>query len=368
MSDMFEFQLRVGKTATHVAVSLDICDVIGDLLRRTLPGKVAPSVVVISDTTVYGHYGPRVIDSLRSAAFEPHEFLVEPGEPSKCLGVVSEVYDFLAERRISRESTVLALGGGVVSDLAGFAASTWMRGVRFAICPTTMEADLDASLGGKTGVNLAAGKNLVGAFHQPVLVAVDPGCLQTLSPRDVRAGLAESVKHALITSEAFLDWHEVNSDSILSLHPDILAELIHRNLRIKGDFVESDALEQSGHRALLNFGHTIGHAIESSTGFDLRHGECVALGMIAACRLSQQLGTFGADDILRVEKLLTRLNLPTRSPTALNFDEISRRIRLDKKRGADGARFVLLEGIGRPVIRDNVPEEAIREACESLNP
>lgn len=335
------------------------------MLRRVVTESIALPVVVISDRTVFELYGRRVLTSLGSAGFAHSEFLLDPGERSKTLSNAAQIYDFLADRRVLRDGIILALGGGVVSDVAGFAASTWMRGIRFAICPTTLEADVDASLGGKTGVNLGGGKNLVGTFHQPILVAVDPSCLQSLGARDVRAGLAESVKHASITSVEFLQWHETNTASILALEPDVLVELVQRNLRIKGEIVEADAFEKTGRRAMLNFGHTIGHAIEATCDFDLRHGECVSLGMIAACRLSRDMGMLGAADVERVESLLGGFGLPTKLPERLDPDQVIRAIELDKKRRVDGIRFVLLEQIGHPVIH-TVPEQTVRRAFESL--
>jgi len=253
-----------------------------------------------------------------------------------------------------------------VSDLAGFVAATWLRGVRFAICPTTLEADVDASIGGKTAVNIDAGKNLVGAFHQPVLVAVDPDCLKTLDPRDVRAGMAESIKHALLFSEEFLSWHEKHGDAILALEPGTIAELIGRNVRFKADVVREDTLEQAGRRMLLNFGHTVGHAIESCCGYAYRHGECVALGMLAACRLSHSLGLLGARDVDRVQTLLDRFGLPTVLAESVDWRRIITRLRNDKKVRAGKVRLVLLEGIAQPVIRADVPEKALRQAYDSL--
>lgn len=363
---MLELSVNFGTCTTKVSVGLNSIRDVGRLIRQHVGEQPLPGVSVVSDSTVFAKYGSHIMTSLAGAGFDSGHFLIAPGERSKRLAVVEEIHEFLAARGALRDSIVLALGGGVVSDVAGFVAATWMRGIRFAICPTTMEADVDASLGGKTGVNLKAGKNLVGAFHQPFLVAVDPACLTTLSDRDVRAGLAESVKHALISSEEFFDWHLTHLDAILALDPNVLPELIHRNLRIKGAIVEEDALERTGRRALLNFGHTIGHAIESCTGFTLRHGECVSLGMVAICRLSRDLGMLDASAVRRVEALLTRLDLPTKLTEKVSGDDVMHAIHLDKKRRSDGLHLVLLEEIGRPVIRSDVADDAIRSAFESL--
>jgi len=203
-------------------------------------------------------------------------------------------------------------------------------------------------------------------FHPPVLVAIDPNCLATLPVRDVLAGLAESVKHAVVFSPEFLAWHETRLDEVVRLEPAVVTELIERNIRIKGDVVSRDPEERSGERMLLNFGHTIGHAIEVCAKFSLRHGECVGLGMIAACRLSQRLGLLEAAVVDRVTSLLSRIGLPTRLEHAIPTDHVMETIGSDKKRRSGAVRFVLLEDIGRPVIRDDVAPAVLREAYESL--
>jgi 3-dehydroquinate synthase len=324
--------------------------------------------MLITDRHVESLYSESVLKSLGSAAFTADSCSIEPGEASKSLDTLAEVYQYLARCGLGRDGLILALGGGVVSDLAGFAAATWMRGVRFAICPTTLEADIDASIGDKTAINVPGAKNLVGAFHQPLVVAIDPACLKTLDPRDVRAGLGESVKHALISSEEFLAWHEANAEAIPALDPALTTALIKRNLRIKAGIVEEDPRERTGAREVLNFGHTIGHAIEACGGFALRHGECVALGLLAACRLSQCLGSLREETVARVEKLLARLGLPTRLSDPIETERILDALRKDKKVRGGVGRFVLLEGVGRPVVRDDVPEELVRDAYESLLP
>jgi len=334
------------------------------------------------------------------------EFIIEPGEASKSIGTAAAMYQFLAARHVERDAMILALGGGVVSDLAGFVAATWMRGIRWAICPTTLEAQIDAAIGGKTAINIPGGKNLVGAFHDPEFVLIDPAVLATLPDRDFRAGLAESVKHALITSEELFTWHETHCESILARDSSILEELIRRNIEIKSEIVAGDPHETAkfdvqgreepvpdrrgsdktippvacapgsdGSRELkfaarsrmvLNFGHTIGHAIEECSGYSLRHGECVALGMIAACRLSCMLGLVDSGLPERVRTLLQRFGLPTTLAEPIPIDDIISLIRKDKKNRSDGLRFVLLESVGRPRIQFNISEAQIIEAYNSL--
>ena len=367
-ADVFDLKVALGDAITHVVVRQGIRHEIGALLQMYLPDSPNLQAVVITDEHVGPLYSQSIRESLGKTGASVCEHLLVPGEASKSLEIVGELYDFLASHRVGRGAVIIALGGGVVSDVAGFVAATWMRGVRFAICPTTLEADVDACLGGKTAINMPGGKNLIGAFHQPLLVAVDPQCLETLDPRDIRAGLAESVKHALLRSEEFLAWHERNIPDLVALKAPLLRELILTNLRIKADIVHQDAGERTGVRIVLNFGHTIGHAIEECSRFRLRHGECVALGMIAACRLSRSLGLVEDRVVTRVERLLTGFGLATRLPFPLEPERIMATIRMDKKALAQSTRFVLLQGVGRPVVRADVPEHQVREAFESLLP
>lgn len=365
---MCELRIELGARHTAVKVKHHLLREVGPQLRSVMPERSTAQTVMVTDRTVGGLYGRIVAESLSQAGFSTLRYEIEPGETSKSLAVAGDLYEFLAGHFIPRDVVVIALGGGVVSDLAGFVAATWMRGVRLAICPTTMEADVDACLGGKTAVNVPGGKNLVGAFHQPVLVAVDPLCVETLDGRDRVAGLAESIKHAMISSEEFLEWHEANASALLALDRSAVAELISENLRIKAGVVERDPLEQTGLRAHLNFGHTIGHAVEACSGFSLRHGECVSLGMVAAARLSHALGLLDDPTVTRLERALSRFGLPIRLMDAIETDRVIETIRNDKKARGGAQRFVLLEGIGRPVIRDDVGESQVREAFESLLP
>lgn len=332
------------------------------------------SVIVVTDEVVAGFYGHRLCAALGSAGHPVHVHVIPAGERSKSLAEAERLYDVLAGRAVGRDGLLVALGGGVVSDLAGFVAATWKRGVDFAVFPTTLEAAVDAAIGGKTGVNLAAGKNLVGAFHWPRVVAIDPATLATLPQRDLRAGMAESIKHALIADADFATWHENHAEAILQLDAGAVTELIRRNVAIKSALVKSDPLERTGVRRLLNFGHTLGHAIERAAGYALRHGECVAIGMVAACRLSHRLGMLGAPVVQRVENLIRRFELPLSIPpfagaewgTADPVAQLLGFLRNDKKASAGAAQWVLLEELGRPVVRGDVPDEAVAEVCRSI--
>ncbi len=359
-------QLIVDGDLTTVVVEAGALSALGEALVEHCGPSRGRAAVVITDETVGGLYGAGIGASLVGAGWTPLSFSIRPGEQSKRLTTAGVIYRFLSDNRAGRDSVIVALGGGVVSDLAGFVAATWMRGVDFAICPTSLESCVDASIGGKTAVNIPGGKNLVGAFHQPKLVAIDPQVLVTLPFRDICAGLAESIKHGILFSEDFLSWHEENASAVLSLAGSFVGELIERNVVFKGDIVSGDAKEQSGKRILLNFGHTIGHAIESCCGFSLRHGECVSLGMVAASRLSHSSGLLGESEVLRVESVLSQYDLPVRLPEAMSWDRIRDAMLRDKKATAGSPRFVLLDGIGCPVVRDGVDENDVRAAYESL--
>lgn len=361
---MFDLALNFNDVSTRVSVRLNALSDAGTLLALAIPG--VRRVAVVTDDRVGELYSETFIGGLRAAGIDVASHTLPQGETSKSLDRVGELFEFLGERQVGRDGVVVALGGGVVSDVAGFVAGTWMRGIPWVVVPTTLEGAIDASLGGKTAVNLPQGKNLVGVFHQPSLIIVDPACLKTLEDRDVRAGLAESIKHAVIADEAFVPWHEDNADAILAREPEVLRELILRNLRIKGEIVQRDPYERSGERALLNFGHTIGHAVERACDFSLRHGECVALGMVAACRLGEKLGITSGATTARVVELLVRFGLPTRSPIPLEVSRVLEAMRVDKKFVSGKSRFVLLSDMARPIIRADVPEDAVREVVESI--
>ena len=263
---------------------------------------------------------------------------------------------------------LVSVGGGMVSDLTGFVAATWLRGITTILCPTTLEADIDASIGGKTGVNHSAGKNLIGAFHHPKLVVVDVACLRTLSQRDLVAGMAESIKHAAIDGDEFMSWHEENVEAVLNRDEAVLATLIERNIAIKAAVVSQDEREQTGARAVLNFGHTIGHAIEAECDYRYRHGECVAMGMAAACRLSRDLALCSDKVCNQIINVLDLYGLPTRLSERLDESSIQARLSHDKKTLGGEVRFVLIEGMGRPILRGDVPGDQIRAVIASLQP
>jgi len=362
------FEFKINGQVSQVVIERGALAGIGQMVKGVAALSDIAQVALISDNCVAPLYSQTVERSFANAGFEVEAMVFPAGEASKTLATAETLYHALAGKHIDRGGLVVALGGGVVSDLAGFVAATFKRGVRFVIIPTTLESDVDACLGGKTGVNLSAGKNLVGAFHQPTIICVDPDCLATLDARDVRAGLAESVKHALIASSDFLTWHEQQIDELLRVDADIAETLIERNLKIKADIVARDPYERDGYRMLLNLGHTLGHAIESQCDYALRHGECVSLGLLGACRLSHILGLVDMKIVDRVESLLRHLQLPTSLPTTIDADKIAASILNDKKISGGRLSFVLLRDVGDPMISQEVTPDQYLQAYRTLMP
>lgn len=323
-------------------------------LRALAPGR---HVLLVTDENVARLHLPPV-----AAAFaeRPHRIVVlPPGEQEKTLARFGQLMHELAALKASRDVTLIALGGGVVGDLTGFAAACWMRGARFVQLPTTLLAMVDSSVGGKTAVDLPEGKNLVGAFHQPAAVIADTDTLATLPDRELRAGLAETLKYGAIIDPAFFDWIEQHADALLARDPDALGQAIEASCRHKAAIVSRDETEQ-GERALLNFGHTFGHAFETAGGYGgLLHGEAVAVGMLCAARLSSALGRAPAADADRLQRLIERLGLPTAVPPGSDPHALIELMRLDKKTLSGRLRLILWRGVGAAEIVDDVPEAAI---------
>jgi 3-dehydroquinate synthase len=321
------------------------------------------AVLVVSNDVVAPLYLDTLAAALGGRRFETH--VVPDGEPHKTVATWQGIIDRLVGMQARRDCTLVALGGGVVGDITGFAAAAYMRGVRFVQAPTTLLAQVDASVGGKTGVNHVRGKNLIGAFHQPAAVIIDSATLDTLPAREFNAGLAEVVKYGAIGDAPFFDWLEANADRIAARDADAVDELIRRSVENKADIVAQDEKE-SGVRALLNLGHSFGHALESETGYAaFLHGEAVAIGMVTAAGLSEQRGLCPAGTTARIGDLLQRFDLPVRIPAELDTGRLAVALELDKKAVASGLRLVLLENIGAAVVdRDSTPNE-ITHAMEN---
>jgi 3-dehydroquinate synthase len=316
----------------------------------------ARDVLVVTNVTV----GPLYLDALARGlqGKRVRSIALPDGEQYKTLGVLGRVFDALVEARLNRDACVVALGGGVVGDMAGFAAACYQRGVDFVQVPTTLLAQVDSAVGGKTGVNHPGGKNLIGAFHQPRAVLSDLGVLRTLPPRELRAGLAEVVKYGLIDDADFLAWLEDHADALVRLDTDALTHAVRRSCEVKARIVAADEREH-GQRALLNLGHTFGHAIETAAGYgEWLHGEAVAMGMLLAADLSQRLGWLEAAEVGRLQDLLRRLGLPTRAP-AIGAARAHELMGMDKKVLQGRIRLVLLRRLGEGVVTGEYPADAL---------
>ncbi len=340
---------------------------IGPRIRNELGAVIGQlqrvaKLVVIADRHVADLHLPALIEAL---PLEPAVLTFEPGEASKSLARFADLVDGLARARLERGDLVVAFGGGVAGDLAGFVAATWLRGIRFIQIPTTIEAAVDASVGGKTGLNHASGKNLIGAFHQPSAVLIDTDFLETLEQRDFIAGLGESIKHAVIRDADFLDWHERQADAILTRDTRAVTELIARNCTIKADVVARDEREQNL-RAILNYGHTIGHAIELLAGYELRHGECVALGMLAENELACTRKLLKRPVADRIRRVLEHLGLPAHLPKPLDCDAIVEACHMDKKNRGGHINAIVVSDLGRPTRLSDVGDNEIRDAMTVL--
>ena len=326
-----------------------------------LPQLDLPKVAIVTNTTVGPLYFEQLAQALRMRGVEVASVVLEDGERYKDWETLNRIYDALLGHRCDRKTTVIALGGGVVGDLAGFAAATYMRGIPFIQIPTTLLAQVDSSIGGKTGINHPLGKNMIGAFYQPRLVLADTEVLKTLPEREFSAGMAEVIKHGLVRDAAFFAWLELNMENLLAGDPPSLAHAVRRCCEIKAAVVAEDERE-NGVRALLNFGHTFGHAIESGLGYgNWLHGEAVAAGMVMAADLSRRLGFIAQADVERIVLLLQRAKLPV-APPDIAPERLLQLMGADKKAEGGKLRFVLLDAIGRASVRGEVPAQALQQA------
>lgn len=339
-------------------------------LGTSLAGLVRGShCAVIADENTAQFFGEKVLESLRAADFQPALVRIPPGENSKSLEQLRTVCEQMAAAGLDRSSFVVALGGGVVGDLAGFAAAIYHRGIPYVQVPTTLLAQVDSSIGGKTGVNTPAGKNLLGAVHQPVLVLADVATLATLPARELRQGFAEIIKHGIIAEPAMFDavqlfkLHAVGTPS----WKRALQDLIARNVEIKARIVAHDERDVTGARAVLNFGHTVGHAIEKAAGYrDLLHGEAVSLGMVAACEVSVRKAGLPEADRQRVLEMLRAVELPTVLPNGFPREAILAALPSDKKFERGQVRFVVTPGLGSAHLATDVTIEDVRNALAQL--
>ncbi len=321
---------------------------------------------VIGDAGVLSFWGEAALSSLRGAGIEATSIALAPGDASKSLEGAGRVYDWLASQRAERRDAIVALGGGMAGDLGGFVAATYLRGMPLVQAPTSLLAMVDASIGGKTALNHAGAKNLVGAFYQPRAVVADVATLKTLPRRQLVEGLGEVIKHAFILAPDLLELLESRLDDFLALEPGLTTDLVKRNIRIKGAIVSEDERE-TGRREILNYGHTLGHALEAAGDYEsLLHGEAVSVGMMAAAEIGRRLGVTPAALVERQRALIERAGLPLRPPRGLDRERIVAALALDKKVVAGSQHWVLLEDVGRTVVRGDVPAAVVTEVLDEL--
>jgi 3-dehydroquinate synthase len=353
--------VELGERSYCIYVGAGLIETVGPLINEALPS--AGKCVVITSETVHSIHGGTLAGSLEEAGINGGTVLVPDGEAAKSWAVAEQLIGELLLKGLDRQSTVVAFGGGAIGDLSGFVASIYLRGVRLVQVPTTLLSQVDSSLGGKAAVNHPMGKNLIGSFHQPSLVVSDPGLLATLPRRELLSGLGEVVKHGVIADGDLFDYVGEHGEEMLDADPDPLTHAVRRSVTIKGRLVALDERDDKGIRAALNYGHTMGHAVEALSGMEVRHGEAVALGMVAAARISEELGLMVNDDVGRQRRLLGRLGFDL-SPLRLDVSELLEVMRKDKKVKGGSIRFVLPTGIGSPPVMRAVSEPIISRALE----
>ncbi|MGE5614144.1 MAG: 3-dehydroquinate synthase [Bacillota bacterium] len=358
---MVSLNVNLGERSYPIHITNDFSGLGKACANAGLTGKF----LVVTDDNVEKHYGKACMEELSGIAADISIHAIKAGEKSKTLDTVVEIYKKLFSLRPDRNSTVVALGGGVVGDIAGFAAATYLRGINYVQAPTSLIAQADSSIGGKTGVDFNGSKNLIGAFYQPRLVYINVNTLRTLPAREFRAGMAEVIKHGLIADAGFYDYIDSNMDRIYQFDESVLINIARTNCSIKSGVVEKDERE-SGLRAILNFGHTIGHAVESASDFSMLHGECVSIGIAGAFRLAVRLGMTGADEAARVEETLAKAGLPVRL-SGICIKKIYDNMMLDKKIKNDRLKFVLPRRIGEVFCHTVDDKRLIEEVIEELS-
>ncbi len=361
MSAATTLRVALGERSYAIHVGPGLLAAAGGLLAPLLP---QPRAVILTNPVVAAHWLAPLRASLKAAGIASESIIVPDGETFKSWSTLHDVLTRLLEQNAERSTTLVALGGGVVGDIGGFAAAIYQRGMPFVQVPTTLLAQVDSSVGGKTAVNHALGKNMIGAFHQPRAVVIDTDCLRTLPEREFAGGLAEVIKTAAIRDLGFFEWLEANLPHLLARDSEALVHAVAESCRIKAEIVAADERE-AGERALLNFGHTFGHAIEAGVGYgEWLHGEAVAAGMVLAARLSERLGGLAGADVERLRALLQRAGLPVEAPR-LHAERYLALMRRDKKVVAGSMRFVLLRAIGEAFVTGEVSERAIGAVLET---
>lgn len=353
-----------------VAIEAGGIDRLGDWLTgEHLSRPLGKKALVVSSAPIFRHYGDRLITSLKAAGFQVAQHLIAPGERYKTLSSIQRIWDAAALHQLERSSVMIALGGGVIGDMTGFAAAGWLRGIAVVQVPTSLLAMVDASIGGKTGVNHAQGKNLIGAFHQPSLVLIDPEVLQTLPAREFRAGMAEVIKYGVIWDSDLFSQLEAAKrlDEYRFVKGELLETLLQRSCQAKATVVSQDEKE-AGLRAILNYGHTLGHGIETVMNYrGVNHGEGVALGMIGAGRIALTLGKWDRSAVDRQQRVIEKAKLPTQLPESLDREAVLQALQWDKKVKDGQVRFILPTAIGQVELCPHVPETVIRSVLDGFN-
>jgi 3-dehydroquinate synthase len=345
-----------------IVIEPDCLPHLGGALRERGLGKKSPKVLLVSHPFLLHHYGSKLVDSLTGAGFVVSTLSLPPGERFKTANSVQKIYDAAQAHHLERSSLMIALGGGVIGDMTGFAAATWLRGIDFVQVPTSLLSMVDASIGGKTGINHPKGKNLIGAFHQPRLVWIDPLVLQTLPGREFRAAMAEVIKYGVIWDAELFKLLEGTRrlDQLRYIAPETLQEILTRCAQAKATIVMEDEKEK-GRRALLNFGHTIGHGIETASRYKINHGEAVAIGMVLASQIAQRMGLWTEDCHDRLLNLVHKAQLPTAIPPSVPMDAICQALGSDKKIEGGKLRFILPTQIGQATIVDDISPDLVKE-------
>lgn len=350
-------RVRLGSRSYNIIIGPDVLTGAGGEIAR-----LSRRALVVTNRRVYGLFGKKLAGGLDRAGVRWEAMLLPDGERHKKMAAVEKIHDRLIKGRYGRDAVVVALGGGVIGDIVGFAAATYMRGISLAQAPTTLLSQVDSSVGGKTGVNHPGGKNLIGAFYQPGVVLADISVLKSLPDTEIRCGVAEVIKYGLIASAKFFKFLEGAIEALTALEPGVTIEVVRRSCRIKAKVVSEDEKE-SGRREILNFGHTVGHAIEAVTKYRrYKHGYAVAMGMVTASILSEMKGGLKDGDVGRITSLISGAGLPVSIPKSISDKELVKAMQLDKKVREGVIRFALLDGIGRCEINDNVSKKEIYEA------
>ena len=354
-------RVELGERSYTISIGIGLLKDIGKTLQDL---GFSSKIALISNPTVYSLYGKNVSAALMDAGYDLTEMLIPDGEEYKSLAYTEKIYDSLLKAKLDRKSALIALGGGVIGDITGFAASTYMRGIDFIQVPTTLLAQVDSSVGGKTGVNHPLGKNMIGTFWQPRFVCIDTATLRTLPRREFLSGLGEVIKYGVIWDKDFFSYLETNRDKIVQLDATALTHIIRRSCEIKSEIVSRDERE-SGLRAILNYGHTIGHAIETITGYKkYLHGEAVAIGMYMEAKLSYQLGLIKQKEVSRIKALIDSCELPSEMPDEIEINDLMEKMQLDKKTVAGKMHFVLPEKVGSVGIHGEIGAEDIKKLVE----